>query len=398
MNKKWFGMIAAAFLYLSLFESAALAASSTIYEQSGSIYAGSLTKDSSAYIVNFSVSSITRIEFGSYTDSTFATAKTTKTNSVAGTGYTHFTSQRFNCNNTYYKATFYDSSGQVGVLKFLSGDELTNPVCDSNAEGTQPDEGGKDCDSCAIFSCPGWGEYMSGLEDIKNAIPPAPDWQNVAGIFRDTIAPRIKSDLEDVIGRTPTPPAAPSRPAAPALPDDLDTRGIQAPTGEEAPGLGESTFSKDDIEDEAPEIQFREDPSGGFKVDNPVDGLPSQEEFKQNIPNEGSATLPGDPKELENPAPFPEEQENTAPSPKDEGATAPVPKDGGAAVPFPKDEGATAPVPKDAGATAPTPGNEGATAPTPGSDSSTAPLPGGDNSTAPLPGNDGSTAPLPGGG
>ncbi|MEF7566329.1 hypothetical protein V4V35_25400 [Bacillus infantis] len=246
--------------------------------------------------------------------------------------------------------------------------ETTSPLIESvDFSLDEEPEAPGGCDAlCQLFSCPGWGEYMGKMEEIKNAIPPAPDWQSVSETFRDTIAPKLKEDIQDVLGEAPEPPAAPEAPAAPPLPPDLDDGGLEAPTGEEAPGLGESTFDYEDIKEGAPEIPIREDPTDGFTIDNPVDMLPSQEEFMQNLPNEGSAPLPANPKEEENPAPFP------------------------------KDEGATAPMPGDEGATAPTPGDTGDSAPLPDKDGSTAPLPSQGNNNVPVPGQDGSTAPLPG--
>ncbi|MEF7566330.1 hypothetical protein V4V35_25405 [Bacillus infantis] len=258
---------------------------------------------------------------------------------------------------------FYNSSGVVAtdtinVTQIIFEADSCEPAPgDQETETPALPEKEQGCIGCGLFECPGWLDFMGGLGEIKDAIPPAPDWQDVSETFRDTIAPKIKEDLQEVLGEVPEPPAAPEAPAAPPLPPDLDDGGLEAPTGEEAPGLGESTFDYEDIKEGAPEIPIREDPTDGFTIDNPVDMLPSQEEFMQNLPNEGSAPLPANPKEEDNPAPFP----------KDEGATAPMPGD----------EGASAPIPKDDGATAPTPGNDGATAPLPGQSNETAPLPGG---------------------
>lgn len=300
-----------------------------------------------------------KVTYTSYTDDSFSTIGTTKTYTAAQYGWTFFDGIGFNC-NVAYTGTLYDASDNVLVSAKLTITGLVNPVCNSESNGEGM--GGKECDNCAIFSCPGWGEYMDKLDDIKAAIPPPPNWNQVADVFRDSIAPQIKKDMAELIGTAPTPtlptlPKAPDKPSPPAMLEKLDDQGIKAPTGNEAPGLDDSTFTADDLKSSAPVIQEREDPTGGFKIDNPIDSLPSQEEFKKNIPKEGIVPLPGKPKDPENIAPTPPEQPNKAP----------------------------------------TPGEDFGKAPIPGLDSNKAPIPGGDSGKAPIPGNDGSKAPIPGG-
>lgn len=300
----------------------------------------------------------------------------------------------------------------------------------SGSSGGGDGGGSSSCDACQIFSCPGWGEYMQGLQDIKNAIPPAPNWQAVANTFRDTIAPQIKSDMSSLLGWAPEPPSAPAAPATPPLLSDLDNHGLSAPTGQEDAGLGSSTFDANDIKNSAPIIQERQDPTGGFSILDPIAALPSQDEFMKNKPNEGTATIPGNPKDDANIAPKPAEGDNTAPkppesanptpaNPKDDGNIAPKPPSSDNIAPkppegdnyapsAPKDDTNTAPKPqdtnfgspgspKDGGNIAPRPGGTGGgfdTAPIPKNDGSTAPLPN-ESGTAPIPAKDNSTAPIP---
>jgi len=243
-----------------------------------------------------------------------------------------------------------------------------------------------------VFHSPHWKDYMDKVDQIIAKIPPPPNWDEVAGTFRDTIAPQIKQDLQDLLGSVSTPPAAPTPPVVPAPTPPaelggLDDRGITAPTGTEAPGLDGSGFSSTDIKTQAPQITEKPDESGGFQINDPLVGLPSQEEFKQNQPAPQDLPAPG--------APAP--QDLTAPAaPTDPGATAPLPVESGATAPTPTDPGATAPLPVDTGATAPTPTDPGATAPTPGDTGATAPLPGATTETAPIPGTTTETAPIPG--
>jgi hypothetical protein len=242
------------------------------------------------------------------------------------------------------------------------------------------------CDACQIFSCPGWDQYMQGLQDIKNAIPPAPNWQMVADTFNNTITPSVISDLSSLLGSVSDPPAIPAAPATPDLPSDLDNHGITAPTGQE----GSSTFNGDDIKNQAQTIQERQDPTGGFSILDPIAGLPSQDEFKANKPTEGANPTPANPKDPDNVAPNPTEGSNTAPNPT-EGAN-PTPAN-------PKDPANVAPNPTEGSNTAPTPSGTGGgydTAPVPKRDGSTAPIPGNDGSTAPIPGQNNDSAPIPG--
>jgi len=226
---------------------------------------------------------------------------------------------------------------------------------------------------------PYWNDYMKKIDEIIAKIPPPPNWQQVAETFRDTIAPRIKDDLADLLGNAPEPPDAPMAQPTPTDTDNLNDGGFKnrKPTGSEAEGLGESGFSSDDIKNGAPKIPERQDPNTeGFKIDDPLTGLPSQEEFTKNQPTVSEDSSIKIPDEKENPTPAaPKDDDNFAPSPSDDGATAPTPGSDGATAPIPSDRGATAPIPSD-GATAPIPGDTGGTAPIPGRTNETAPIPG----------------------
>ena len=158
--------------------------------------------------------------------------------------------------------------------------------------------------------------------------------------------------MQEILGEVDDPPPAPKPPDPPPIGDDLNDGGIKPPTGEIAPGLEDSGFDENDIKDDSPKIKENPDDSGGFIINNPIDGLPSQQEFKDNVPNEGDSPIPGDPVE----------PDNVSPVPNDSG-TDPIP------TPIPEDTGGTVDTP-------PTP-NESGTAPLPGNDGSTAPLPGG---------------------
>lgn len=287
------------------------------------------------------------------------TGRTFQKDLVAPSG-NYYSASGFTCVGTYSVEIKGDSGNLLASLELeIQQGDLQKPTCESDASGEISD--GK-CDSCALLKCPGWGEFMGKLDDIKAAIPPPPNWSQVADTFRDSITPKIKEDLKEVIGEAPEPvmpnlPPVPEAPEPPPPLDPLDDRGLEAPTGEEAPGLEESTFTPDDIKKEAPIIQENSDPTGGFKIDNPIDGLPSQDEFKKNIPSEGTAPLPKAPKDPDNFAPIPPDQPGTAPIPTQPTNTAPIPGTPTATPPIPGTPTGTAPLPGSAITPVPIPGS-----------------------------------------
>lgn len=282
------------------------------------------------------------------------TGRTFSKDLTAPDGY-WYKASGFTCVGTY-NVKIKSSSGSIlatMTIKIDQGD-LSSPKCESDASGDTTDgsdgPGEMDCNMCDLFACPGWGDFMGQLDQIKAAIPPVPNWPVVADTFRDSIAPKIKEDMAELIGTAPEPvmpklPEPPELPPEPIMLEDV-RKNIILPTGEEAPGLGESTFTEDDIKQSAPVIPEREDPTGGFKIDNPIDMLPSQDEFTKNAPVEGVAPIPGNPKDPENIAPTPGDTKDTAPIPGDTGNTAPIPGNTNNTAPIPN-EGGKAPIPGD---------------------------------------------------
>lgn len=218
---------------------------------------------------------------------------------------------------------------------------------------------------CAVFQCPAWDDYMGKVDQIIDKIPKPPNWQNVSEIFRDTIAPRIKSDMSDLLGK------APSLPSVPSMPSGLDDRGIKAPEGKD--GIGDSSFGSDDIKNGAPKIPVREDPTDGFIIKDPISEL---EDPPKLIP-----------KEPENKAPVPEEPENKAPTPKDDEAKAPIPEQEDVSPPKPSDEEVNAPVPDQGSISPPTPKDSGASAPIPSAEEGSFPIPSDGDMKVPIPRN-----------
>lgn len=187
---------------------------------------------------------------------------------------------------------------------------------------------------CAIFDCPGWDEHLGKLDDIKNAIPPPPDWQKVSETFRDTIVPSLVSEtkvmLSDLLGKAPEPPKP-----LPDLPP-LNDHGIadKKPVMQDS---GVKGFSESDVKQGAPVIPFEDDPTGGFNLGiDPVNNLPDvmpggDPGIYKRDPKEPPATYPGKPKDSEinmGGAPKPSNGGGTPPTPGESGGTPPKPNDG----------------------------------------------------------------------
>ena len=104
--------------------------------------------------------------------------------------------------------------------------------------------------TCCIFECPGLDAIIS---DFKNFL------------------------AFDVVGYA-TAPEVPQMPA-PEMPNifenmkQVDEKTPAPITTQEDPALETSTFTADDVREAAPEIEFREDPTGGFNIVNPIDTL-----------------------------------------------------------------------------------------------------------------------------
>lgn len=246
---------------------------------------------------------------------------------------------------------------------------------DSGSGGGGGDQTCTISNPCAVFQCPAWDDYMGKVDQIIGKIPSPPNWQNVSEIFRDTIAPRIKSDMSDLLGK------APSLPSVPSMPSGLDDRGIKAPEGKD--GIGDSGFDSDDIKNGAPKIPVREDPTDGFIIKDPIGEIKDPPKL---IPKEPENKSPI-PEEPENKSPVPEEPENKAPTPKDDGGKAPIPEQEDVSPPKPSDEEVNAPVPDQGSISPPTPKDSGASAPIPSAEEGSFPIPSDGDMKVPIPRN-----------
>ncbi|GGJ63395.1 hypothetical protein GGR02_001401 [Anoxybacillus voinovskiensis] len=199
------------------------------------------------------------------------------------------------------------------------------------------DSAGNNCIGCDLFNCPGWSQYMGKLDEIKSAIPPAPNWDQVAATFRDTIVPRLVTDMQTMLGTAPSPPAEPADLSG------VDTGGIENQVSSMPDsGLDTSGFTKQNIENQAPEIPFRNDDSGGFDIVNPIDTLPS---LPDKMPEPGNTDAggwdAGHPQQPDDqPMPIPKDQSGTPDT-----GNAPIPSQNNDTPPSPGDNGGNAPIP-----------------------------------------------------
>lgn len=213
-----------------------------------------------------------------------------------------------------------------------------------------PVTGSGKCDPCKIFECPGWQQYLGKLDQIKDAIPPAPNWKEVADTFRDSIVPNLVGEVGDLLGKAPEPPSPP-----PQLPG-LDDRGLKGnePKMQDVPGLKDAGFDANKIKNQAPVIPERADPTGGFDLlQNPMDTLPDAPENPKPGQTDPGAWGQNKPKEEANPFPFPQDTGEpnigTPPKPSDNGATPPTPGTDSGSAPKPGDDLGTAPTPGGTG-------------------------------------------------
>lgn len=356
----------------------------TVITRDGDIYDGDIYLNEingyTRYTQDFSGTSVNRLKYQSWTDG-FGQMSTEKVVDADDDGHPYMTGVNFTCNTSYRVYIYDENHNQIGFMELVV-DDLTNPTCssDGNAgdEPTDPGTGEDGCCSCeCVIDIPGWDDMMVKLDEIKSAIPPAPDWQQVSETMRDTIVPAFRSEMEDMLGRAPEPPSPP-------IFNNPLTGGIDEPTGSLPADFEESGFTANDLKADAEEIEFKEDESGGFELLDPIGSLPTQDEFKQNIPEEQNLQAPEVP-DVSGTAPEPPVQDNIAPEPPDVTGTAPSPTD----------EDNIAPSPSEGENVAPTPGDNTGTAPLPGDDSGTAPVPSDDLTTAPLPGEDLTGSPIP---
>ncbi|OIJ22051.1 hypothetical protein BKP45_05075 [Anaerobacillus alkalidiazotrophicus] len=248
-----------------------------------------------------------------------------------------------------------DGSGSIGY-DGNDGDTGNDPDDDGDLPGSG-DDGGEGIDFNDFFNAPGWQDYMGKIDEIKNAIPPPPNWEQVADTFYDRVVPKLVNDLESMLGTAPPPPSSPAiiepinppTPSKPAILDYAHNLEQKTPQMQQNTELENATFSLDDIKTQAPVIEVREDESGGFDLStsDPVNSLP-------DLPFDGFP-VPG----MESAGEWdyqPEMPTNNFPMPNESSGVGGTIDPG--EPPLPSNSGSEAPIPGDSSNDAPTPGQE----------------------------------------
>lgn len=198
--------------------------------------------------------------------------------------------------------------GACGIGDTIENNAVSNQCVGGGATSPEEENGGKEdgggegCEICKVFECPGWEKYLSTLYDVAAFAvgdvepPPVPDLPrpNVPNIF-------------DVL-------------------NDVEQRNPAKPTGDD--GLKDTPFDAEDVKNIG-ELPYRDDPTGGFNIIDPL----------SNLPEDGS-TAPrpeGDPEKV----PYPTDSKTDMPTTND-GATdtkVKFPSDPGGKVKYPDDPG-----------------------------------------------------------
>lgn len=132
-------------------------------------------------------------------------------------------------------------------------------------EPTEPTE--PELPACYCEELAEWGGYEMGF---TCCIFECPGLHEIIGDFKNFLA-------FDLVGTATAPPTptmpAPEKPNLNNALKNVDEKTPPPITTTEDPELGISSFTADDVREAAPEIQFREDPTGGFNIVNPVEAL-----------------------------------------------------------------------------------------------------------------------------
>lgn len=230
------------------------------------------------------VRTITRII---YNNSSFSSVHSTRTDSATN----YYTSIFINCPGHYEFKLFNNHDESIGSIKisanysdFKNTDGCDNPGVNPPEPPEPPTEpepeppknppnndDDEECNVCGIFDCPGWDQYLGKLNQIAN--------QAVGRLSNDidNIVKNAVGDMSNV--STPDFGRAQRIPNIFDILNDVDKRNIPKPTGQEDSQLKNATFNANDIKNNATEIQFRDDPTGGFVIDNPLNTLPNGSDF-----------------------------------------------------------------------------------------------------------------------
>lgn len=212
-----------------------------------------------------------------------------------------------------------------------------------------PGQGGEEptCDVCdklaALLECPGWSELMGELtQAIKDALPPPPDWDDIA----DKIGRATIDHLADYMGDVPPVPSAQTieDQIAPPMPP-LDTAVPEAEIGPAVPPEYNDGPIDFDITD-GPEIPII-DGSEPFEIYEP------DKYIKSDDP--GTMVFPGDSRNSSDGIKQPATITTPYPTPVPTGSSSPVPP---STIPTPTVPPSTMPLPTVQGGPGPVPGQQ----------------------------------------
>lgn len=135
---------------------------------------------------------------------------------------------------------------QVSAVDDAGNESFLSQPYYVSTDGTGGDTGGgTTCDGCTaiqqMLECPEWDQYMGEWGNvIRNNVPPAPDWQQVANTFRDTVVPAMGQAFGDqLVSKAPV--------IADAIGDDLESREKPVPTPGPLPSFAPSVPTLTDL-------------------------------------------------------------------------------------------------------------------------------------------------------
>lgn len=187
-----------------------------------------------------------------------------------------------------YSVVAVGSDGKPIGQSDLNVSDATGPDPSDPGSGGGGENPGTDCGTCEkldqLLACPGWETAMGDLTDaIRAALPPPPDWDDIA----DKIGRATVRHLADYLGDVPEPPSKEEirQDTETPLPQLDTTTGVEdlKPNVPDDYKNGEIKF---ELEKDAPEIEIK-DESQPFIVTEPLSNIEYDEP--------GKAVLPGDP-------------------------------------------------------------------------------------------------------
>lgn len=250
--------------------------------------------------------------------------------------------------NGAYTIWAVDANGNyVGTFDFLIG---ADDGSDGGGDGDNGNGSDGGCNACQwlsdLLDCPSWSDYMGDITNaIRDALPPPPDWDNVASTFVDHFA--------DYFGNVPAVPTKQQiqNEITPPTPT-LDTSVPDANITPQVPSAYDNAPLDTDIT--SGEVIEIIDESEPFMIYEPDEFINSDDVGVMVYPNDPRNSSDGikEPDQINTgyPLPTPQPRPNeTIPTPQPQ-PTAPV-----VDIPIPTNAPYTTPIPTDLGGNMPTP-------------------------------------------